>query len=443
MHRFYIGSLLLLCGLLAGCVAPATPRSMGAGQLAAADDAADLAAFAGRAWIVADAAPLLANIPTLPVPLPAAPEEPADPAALDRWGQAPSVWMSLALDAIAADSTIPPRAARNLMLLGVAMNDALVVGAQARAQGIAVSDDALVATAASRLLAYAHPLRSELALRAAENAAWVGVWQGRDDAAGVFNGQQIGALVADAVIGWALADGSRDLAPGVVIPSAASGVWQPTAPHHDQPQAPNWGAVRTVAVGDPARLRAPAPPAWGSPAMAAEVAAFREAQRTLDDQGRALAQHWSGGMGTVTPPGMWVQIAQELVARDQLETTNAAGLYAALGVALHDAAITCWESKYHYWYARPIQVMQADDAGWAPLLDTPPHPSYPSGHAVFSGAASTVLARAFPQDAPWLTHQAEDAARSRVLAGIHWPIDGRAGLEQGRRVGAAVLTAAQ
>jgi hypothetical protein len=35
---------------------------------------------------------------------------------------------------------------------------------------------------------------------------------------------------------------------------------------------------------------------------------------------------------------------------------------------------------------------------------------------------------------------AEDAARSRVVGGIHWPIDGRNGLEQGRTIGNWILT---
>lgn len=434
-----MAALLILSVLLAGCVAPTMPTPTGDTQ---PETAMSEAIFTGHAWIVTDPAPLLAKVPALPEPLPAAPEAPADPTALDRWAQAPSVWMGLALEAIAADSTIPPRAARGLMLLGVALNDALVTGAQARAQGMPASDDALIAAAAARVLAYTHPLRPGSALDDAETATWVGVWQGRDDVAGVLNGRQIGAAVADAVIAWALADGSQDLALGVDLPAAAPGSWQPTAPQYDQPQSPQWGRVRTVAVGNPAQLRAPAPPAWGSPAMAAEIAAFRESQRALDDAGRELARRWDGGMGTVTPPGLWVQTAQELVGRHRLGAAEAAGLYAALGVALHDAAVTCWESKYHYWLARPIQAITAEDSAWSPLLTTPPHPSYPSGHAVFSGAASAILAAAFPAESAWLARQAEDAARSRVLGGIHWPIDGRAGLAQGRRVGAAVIGAA-
>jgi membrane-associated phospholipid phosphatase len=144
-------------------------------------------------------------------------------------------------------------------------------------------------------------------------------------------------------------------------------------------------------------------------------------------------------MGTATPPGQWMRIAQGLVAERSLTTTEAAGVYAALGTALHDAAVACWESKYHYMFARPVQALRERGKTFVPLIKTPPHPSYPSGHASFSGAASAVLAAAFPDAAEQLRQQAEEAARSRVLGGIHWPIDSAAGLDQGAQVAARVL----
>ena len=67
-----------------------------------------------------------------------------------------------------------------------------------------------------------------------------------------------------------------------------------------------------------------------------------------------------------------------------------ARLFALLNVALADAGIACWDSKYHYSFWRPVQAIRADtDPDWLPLLPTPPFPSYASGHSTFSGAAAT------------------------------------------------------
>lgn len=423
------GALLaLLASLgLAACahVAPATaPASPG---------------LAGRQWLVQDAEALVAGLPELAEPLPEPPAAPADPSALAEWVEPASAWAERELRAIAAESSTPPRAARNLMLLGTAMNDALAVGAHARAAGLEVSDEALVAEAAARVLTASHPMLADGFRADADLAAWAGYWGGRADVAEVLRGRLLGAAVADAVLAWAAADGADALAPNVALPAAEPGVWQPTPPQHDLPQEPAWGRVRTVAVGDPASLRAPQPPAWDSPEMAAQLQAFRTAQAGLNDEGRAEALYWAAGMGTVTLPGMWLQIARELVLREGLPLREAATIYAALGVALHDAAVACWETKYHYWLARPIQAMEPIDSAWEPLLQTPPHPSYPSDHASFSGAAAAVLGVAFPEDAAELARQAEAASRSQVLGGIHWPIDGQAGLEQGRLVAERVL----
>ena len=426
--------LLALLALLVGCVAVAPAQ-----QAAVPVAAPTTTSLAGHLWLVADAAALVAGVPPLPTLLPEPPPPPPDAALLEQWREPASRWMEAELRAITAEWSDPPHAARALMLLGVAMNDALVVAEAARAQGLEVSDHAASAEAASRVLAYTHPLLDGAVSGERETATWAGVWRGEATVAGVLNGRNLGAAVADQVLAWAAADGAANPTPLFVLPAVAPGVWAPTAPDYELPQEPSWSRVRTVAIGDPASVRTPAPPAWGSSEMEAQLTAFAEAQAALTDEQRTLVRTWASGAGTITPPGLWVRIAQQLVATHKLAPAEAAGLYAALGVALHDAAVACWESKYHYMLARPVQALRERNPAFAPLLKTPPHPSYPSGHASVSGAASELLAAAFPEAAAALRQQASDAARSRVYGGIHWPIDGEAGLAQGARVAQLVL----
>ena len=66
------------------------------------------------------------------------------------------------------------------------------------------------------------------------------------------------------------------------------------------------------------------------------------------------------------------------------------------------------------------------------------------GFALFAlglaaGAASVVLTHLFPKEASRFAEAAEESARSRVLAGVVYPSDTRAGLDLGRAVAARVI----
>ena len=81
---------------------------------------------------------------------------------------------------------------------------------------------------------------------------------------------------------------------------------------------------------------------------------------------------------------------------------RSARLLALLDIAMADAAIACWEAKYHYVFWRPVTAIPlpntdgnpatSSDPSWMPLFATPNHPEYPSGHSTVSGAAAVVLA---------------------------------------------------
>ena len=114
-------------------------------------------------------------------------------------------------------------------------------------------------------------------------------------------------------------------------------------------------------------------------------------------------------------------------------------LVTLLGVAMYEATVAAWDSKYAYNRPRPNQT----DPTLATAVATPASPSYPSEHAVVAGAAATVLAYLMLQDAQFFMEQAEAAARSRVLVGVQYPSDARAGLDLGRAVGAKVVERAK
>jgi hypothetical protein len=72
-----------------------------------------------------------------------------------------------------------------------------------------------------------------------------------------------------------------------------------------------------------------------------------------------------------------------------------------LTAALADSAIFTWNEKAMYSTWRPITAIRADggDPAWMPLIETPPFPEYPSGHATDCYVGAGVLGAAFGPDA--------------------------------------------
>ena len=169
-----------------------------------------------------------------------------------------------------------------------------------------------------------------------------------------------------------------------------------------------------------------------------------EVSRRLTDSEREIAKRWVDGPGTATPPGHWNRIALALARSRGLSLRAAARLFATLNTAQADAFIAAWDAKYAYWAERPVTAIRRDlDREWSAYLPTPAFPGYVSGHSTTSGAASEVLARFFPARARKLRAWAEEAAASRLYAGIHFRSDNEAGLRLGTQLGDLVVARAR
>jgi membrane-associated phospholipid phosphatase len=117
----------------------------------------------------------------------------------------------------------------------------------------------------------------------------------------------------------------------------------------------------------------------------------------------------------------------------------AARAYALQNITSLDAGIACWDSKYAYWAIRPVQL----DPDVKPLFSTPNHPSYPAAHGCLSTATAIILGYLFPRDTAKLAALGEEAAESRIWAGIHYRSDTVAGTALGRAVANKVIDRAR
>jgi len=272
-----------------------------------------------------------------------------------------------------------------------------------------------------------------------------------------------GQSVADHIFAWSLDDGGHE---GYLhnfpsyTPPAGPGLWQPTPPEFLPALQPFWGANRPFVLASGDDCAPGAPLAYStdpSSACYAEALEVRDTVDVLSPEQRVVAMFWSDDPGqTATPPGHSVSILTQVLRSAAARLDLAAEAYARVGMAVADAFIACWKTKYRYNLLRPLTFVRdvMTDPSWTPLLTTPPFPEYTSGHSVQSGAAAEVLTALFgdlaftdhTHDARGLAPRAFDsfweaareAAISRLYGGIHFRRAIVQGLAQGRCVGQAV-----
>jgi membrane-associated phospholipid phosphatase len=379
-------------------------------------------------------------------------------------------WNQQLLSSVAAASTSPPMASRAMAMVHTAVYDAInsvnpthrgYLGVYAAPTG--TSADAAAAQAARDVLASLYPARAAIF-----DAQLTQSLSTIPDSPGKSAGLALGAHSASQILASRANDNSSLVVPHT--PGTQPGQWRPTPPGNGPALLPNWPLVTPFAMSSGSQFRPASIPSLTSPeytdsynevkSLGAVDSATRTAEQTQ------IAHMWAAGAGTVTPPGMWNQIAAQISHHRSLSTQENARLFALLGIGLADAAIASWDCKYTYNFWRPVNGIRegdtdtnpdtAADATWTPLLITPPFAAFTSGHSTFSSAAASILAGFFGTDNISFSAQsvgitrefeslwaaAEEAGQSRIYGGIHWQFDNTAGLHCGGEIG-ALVTATQ
>jgi membrane-associated phospholipid phosphatase len=376
-------------------------------------------------------------------------------------------WNTAALNAIRAGSTTPPQASRALAILHTSIYDA-VNGILRSYEPYFVqekgptnaSQEAAASAAAHKVLVTLFPTNAapfdqlhEVILAHIRNDSRKG------------RGLEWGESVADQILRWRSNDGSDK----VVNPPTGRGpgAWQPTPPGNMPYLLPQWGFVTPFVIPTSSFFRPNGPPDLESASYAADynevkaLGAVNSTRRTAEQT--QIALFWADGAGTVTPPGHWNVIAQDVASARRLTMQQNARLFALLNVAMADAAIAAWDAKYAYNFWRPVTAIRAGDTDenaatapdpeWISLIVTPPFPDYISGHSTFSGAAAAVLSLFYGTPrVPFSTtsdalpnivrefrgflQAAREAALSRMYAGIHFGSANDDGLAVGLAIGA-------
>jgi len=388
----------------------------------------------------------------------------------------------------------PGRSSRAMAIVHTAVFDAMnaIVGGHRgytnlRSAPDGTSIEAAIALAAHDTLVALFPSqRDELDQTLAEDLA--GIRESRPKADGI----KLGRLAAAEILARRANDGSQHAEPRVgidFITSNEPGKWRQD-PVSRIPLAlgARWGGVRPFVLRSADQFRLPPPPALDSVAY---ETAFDEVKRfggdgvvtptTRTDEQSVIGVYWAydGTPTLCAPPRLFNQIAVHIAEQRGTRAIDLARLLALVNVAMADAGIAIWESKYYYQFWRPVTgIREADpkldaDQTFTPLGApasnltgpnfTPPFPAYPSGHAGFGAALFQTLRHFYGTDHiaftfvsdefngetvdnegdvrplvsrsfSSLSQAEEENGQSRIYLGIHWSFDKTEGIAQGRRV---------
>jgi PAP2 superfamily len=280
--------------------------------------------------------------------------------------------------------------------------------------------------------------------------------------------ETFGRLMAMALMTWARTDGGHEAwgpprrEQQRYVPPSGAGQWSATPPAFAAPLLPWWGRNRPFVLRQATDCPAPPPPPYSEQAGSAfhrDAEELLRISRNATQEQRQIALYWADDpQKTPTPAGHWAYVANDLLRERKSTLAQAAQTFALLNLAMSDAFVAAWDTKYRLSVLRPVTYVQlVFDSTWVPtLMDTPPFPEYPSGHSVQSSAAAGVLSALFGTATPFTdnTHNdrgwgprrfasfgaaADEAARSRLYAGIHFQFGVSGGQVQGRCVADQVL----
>lgn len=251
--------------------------------------------------------------------------------------------------------------------------------------------------------------------------------------------------------------------------------WVPTPPGYFQAVEPHWNMIRPM-VMDSAKQFLP-PPAFkyditnkNSPYYL-QVKMLMDSTKNMTDEQQHIANFWDDNPGKLnvtghamflskkfSPCGHWMSIAGIAASKANADFGTTVYAIAKTGIALFDAFIQCWDSKYTYNAVRPETVINKYlDQQWRPLLQTPPFPEYTCGHCTISASAAEALTSVFGDNFAYtdstelefgiksrsytsFRQAALENKKARFYGGIHYDYSSENGAACGKKIGELLVT---
>ena len=244
-------------------------------------------------------------------------------------------------------------------------------------------------------------------------AAFTQQFQSKATARELQNSVDFGQAVASAIFEWSKTDGGDQAylhnTDPTYVPPVGPGLWIPTPTKFAAPALPHWGDNRSF-IPNVASLSQPgAPTAYSEDPESAfyqMVNDLYQQSLTLTHADSLTAKFWGDIPGNFNAPSHATSILTQLIVLNKLDLGAAAIAYAKHGIAMSDASISVFKTKYTYNLLRPITYIR-DVMGhttWNTVIPTPSHPDYTPAHAVASAAVATVLDEIFGYNYSFTDH---------------------------------------
>jgi hypothetical protein len=370
-------------------------------------------------------------------------------------------WNLTTLQAVAAAGLNPQRQHRVAAMVHVAVHDAVNSVApryEAYAVHVSLAAGASIEAAAVQA-AYGVLIRLLPAQAAMLGAARSASLSTIPDGPAKEQGLAVGEAIAGQIVLLRGSDGSD--VTGTYTFGSGPGEYQRTPPTFGDPSIPAWRFVTPFVLKRGSQFRVEGPPSLHSDEWAED---FNETKRlgSIDSSDRTPEQTTIALCGAEPALPMWNRVARSVSAERSTGLVENARLFALLNLAMVDATIAIWDSKYAYRFWRPVTAIRTADTdgnastdadpAWTPLRPTPLHPEYPSSHAGVSNAAAKVLTSFFGNHVPFSTAtstcpagvvrsydsfqaMADEIVDSRIYIGFHFRSAVRHGAHLGRQVG--------
>ncbi|MGZ8538679.1 MAG: vanadium-dependent haloperoxidase [Flavisolibacter sp.] len=268
-----------------------------------------------------------------------------------------------------------------------------------------------------------------------------------------------GTKVAEIIFEWSKTDNSLNTYPAFV-PAIGPGIWSPTAPNPTAVSAPYWGNNRLFVQGSLNNTSSAPPPPYSTDPNSAYYKMVKEVydiSKELTPAQIATAIYFRDNPGFQSGTH-YQSIFSQVMHQENPGLDFYAIAMAKTGIALAESQIGCWKMKYDLLVERPIRYIRnvLGYTNWNPVLTTPPHPDFPSGHSQTGGALATILTSLFgdnygitlhtydnlgmePRTYKSFNEMVDDIGKSRVYAGIHYSYSCTEGAKQGGKIAENIL----
>lgn len=246
--------------------------------------------------------------------------------------------------------------------------------------------------------------------------------------------------------------------------------WIPTPTMYASAVEPHWMEIRPMIMDSSSQFKPNRPPTFDlnnkNGTYYTYMMEVKNIGNSLTEEQKHIADFWDDNPFKMvvaghamyaekkfSPPGHWMNIVGIAAKKANANFSTTVASYTQTAIALFDGFISCWDEKYRSNYVRPETIINKYISDtWRPYIQTPPFPSYTSGHATISAAAAEVMTHWFGNNLAFtdtsllefgiksreitsFRNAAKEAAMSRLYGGIHYRFDNEAGNYSGTQLG--------